>query len=54
MPVKSGLLSGAFALGTIVVALNLGWFASEVLSLLPRPTMSLVLPVTVPVRQRDC
>ena len=49
-PVKAGLASGALSLSAVCVAPDMGLVASVVLSTLPRPTIALVIPVTVPVK----
>ena len=59
MPVKVGLASGAFAFRAVVsafsanaanCAVEIGLPVSLVLSTLPRPTIDLVMPPTVPVK----
>ena len=47
--VKYGSMSW-FPLDTIKIAVGMGSLASEVLSTLPRQTIALVMPLTVPVQ----
>ena len=47
---KVGLASGALASSAVCVKVEMGLPRSEVLSTLPKPTIALVIPVTVPVK----
>ena len=44
------VMAFCFALRASCVALEIGLFASAVLSTLPSPTLELVVPLTVPVK----
>ena len=50
LPVKVGLLIGAFAFSAACVRMEMGLPASVVLSTFPRPTAALDIPATVPVK----
>ena len=49
VPVKVGLLIGAFVASSFATAVDTGLLASDVFLTLPRPTIAAVMPVTVPV-----
>ena len=48
VPVKVGLFEGAFESKAVCVAVDMGLDRSEVSSTLPKPTIALVIPDTVP------
>ena len=50
LPVKVGLLIGAFAFRALCVKLEMGLPSSVVLSTFPRPTAALDIPATIPVK----
>ena len=49
VPVKVGLLNGAFESNAVCVAVDIGFDKSVVLSTLLKATIDFVIPVTVPV-----
>ena len=49
VPVSAGDARGAFRSKAVWVALDTGLLASDVLSTFPRPTIPLLIPLTVPV-----
>ena len=53
VPVNVGDAKFAFNANAVVVAVETGLLASEVLSQLPRPTIVLSIPLTVPVNVGD-
>ena len=52
VPVKVGLLNGAFESNAVCVAVETGFAKSLVLSTLPNPTILFVMPESVPVNAR--
>ena len=50
MTVDVDVMAFCFAFKAVCVALEIALSASAVLSTLPRPTMDLVMPLTVPVK----
>jgi len=50
LPVKVGDSKGAFRFNAVCAAVLTGLSASAVLSALPKPTIDLVIPPTVPVK----
>ena len=50
VPVKVGLAKFAFKFKAVCVAVEIGLLASLVLSTLAKPTIVLVIPLTVPVK----
>ena len=51
---KMGSVKGAFKFNSVCVKLDIGLFKSEVLLTLDNPTISLVIPLTVPVNCGSC